>query len=315
MKVCAVSFKECWRDADGHWCSDGGFPLQMAAIGSMFDSMDLLIVRVEPRSGGLRLPGHANVIALPKPRGSNARRKLSVIMRAPHYLSVLKRHIRRADVVHVPLPGDIPLLAFFVALTLRKRLIARYGSSWAANSQTTWMNRFTKACLRHVAGGRNAVFVTGAEELPRPLRSIFATALSETELNGIRADLNREISRPATLVYVGRLSEEKGVAHLVEAIARLRRESFDPLPEVTIVGDGPARNRLLALVDGLACADRINFAGQLNRAGVSEHLAGADLCVQPSLTEGFSKAWLDAMAHGVPVIASDVGAARYAIGG
>src|SRR5262249_17359192 len=37
-------------------------------------------------------------------------------------------------------------------------------------------------------------------------------------------------------------------------------------------------------------------------------------CVQPSLTEGYSKAWLDAMAHGLPVLASEVGAARGVIG-
>jgi glycosyltransferase involved in cell wall biosynthesis len=40
----------------------------------------------------------------------------------------------------------------------------------------------------------------------------------------------------------------------------------------------------------------------------------ADFCVQPSLSEGFSKAWLDAMAHGLPVVASNVGAAGAVIG-
>jgi glycosyltransferase involved in cell wall biosynthesis len=39
-----------------------------------------------------------------------------------------------------------------------------------------------------------------------------------------------------------------------------------------------------------------------------------DLCVQPSLTEGYSKAWLDAMAHGIPVMSTEVGAARSVLG-
>jgi glycosyltransferase involved in cell wall biosynthesis len=47
---------------------------------------------------------------------------------------------------------------------------------------------------------------------------------------------------------------------------------------------------------------------------LSTHLHQADICVQPSLSEGFSKAWLDAMAHGLPVMASRVGAASAVIG-
>ena len=58
----------------------------------------------------------------------------------------------------------------------------------------------------------------------------------------------------------------------------------------------------------------IVFAGQVDRFELSRQLSKADLCVQPSLTEGFSKAWLDAMAHALPVLASDVGAARSVIG-
>ena len=57
------------------------------------------------------------------------------------------------------------------------------------------------------------------------------------------------------------------------------------------------------------------LTGQLNRRDLSQQFARADLCVQPSLTEGFSHAWLDAMAHGLPVLSSDVGAARSVIVG
>jgi glycosyltransferase involved in cell wall biosynthesis len=59
----------------------------------------------------------------------------------------------------------------------------------------------------------------------------------------------------------------------------------------------------------------VSFAGQLERSALSAALSRADLCVQPSLTEGFSKAWLDAFAHGLPVLASEVGAARVVLGG
>ena len=56
MRVCAVSFKECWQDDDGRWLSYGGFPMQMTAIASLFDAMTLVIVNGRPRAGGMPLP-------------------------------------------------------------------------------------------------------------------------------------------------------------------------------------------------------------------------------------------------------------------
>ena len=49
--------------------------------------------------------------------------------------ALVAREVRKADVVHVPLPGDIPLLGMFVALGLRKRLVVRYGGSWVPTSR------------------------------------------------------------------------------------------------------------------------------------------------------------------------------------
>ena len=314
MKACAVSFKECWQDGPGRWVSDGGFPLQMGALASLFDSFDLLIVAVPPRGNGVPLPREARVVPMARPRGEDLRRKVSVLTNLPYYVPLIARYVRRADVIHVPLPGDIPLLAFFVGVALRKRVIARYGSSWADTSQTTSMNRFTKACIRRLAGDRVLAFATGASEPPARVRRIFATALSQADMERIQPDLDREPSSPPRLVYVGRLSPEKGVANLVNALGRIRQEGFQPVPTLMIIGDGPQRNMLEALVSRCGCDHLVSFEGQLGRKDLSARLQCADLCVQPSLTEGFSKAWLDAMAHGVPVLTSDVGAARDVVG-
>lgn len=317
MHVCAVSFKQCWQDEAGNWFSFGGFPLQMRAIGSLFDEMTLLIVRGQPREGGLPLPSSATIVPLHCPTGSDTRRKLSILAHLPRYLPTMTRHIRKADVVHTPLPGDIPLLGMIVALLFRKRLIARYGGSWATTSQTSLMNRLTRMWLRTFAGRRNVVLATGEGET-RPAEGIdwiFATALSRSELDAISPNFERGLSSPPKIIYAGRLSEEKGVANLVKAISLLRQEGFTPLPQVTIVGDGPERQSIENLVRELDCKDFVSLTGQLNRDSLSKLFGESDFCVQPSLTEGFSKAWLDAMAHGLPVLASEVGAARAVIGG
>ena len=97
MKVCAISFKECWQEADGRWFSYGGFPLQMSAIGSLFDEMTLMICRGKRREGGLPLPESASVVPLPLPKGTGARRKLSVVARSPYYFGKMARQIRQAE--------------------------------------------------------------------------------------------------------------------------------------------------------------------------------------------------------------------------
>jgi glycosyltransferase involved in cell wall biosynthesis len=238
-------------------------------------------------------------------------------MHLPYYWRTMVRACRRADAVHVPTPGDLPLIAMVVALTMRKPLLARYGGSWVGTSTTTVANRVTRWLMRRFAGGRNVMLATGDGATPpaRGMSWIFATALSRAELEQIHPRLDRGLSSPPRLIYAGRLSPEKGVADLVRAVSHLARERFAPIPFLTLVGDGPQRAELEALVTELDCTRIVQFVGQLDRRSLSDQMSRADICVQPSLTEGFSKAWLDALAHGVPVLSSDVGAARVVIGG
>ncbi len=315
MRLCAVSFKECWRGPDGRWASDGGFPLQMGALATLFDAMTLVTVVGPTRSGGIAFPTDLDVVPVPLPAGTGWRRKLDVVRRSPLLASTLRRAYRGADVVHTPLPGDIPLVGMLVALLLRKRMIARYGGSWRPTAQTTFMNRVTRQLMRIAGRGRNVMLATGDPSDVREahVAAIFSTALSERELASIDPRPHRGLSTPARAVYAGRLSTEKGVQVLVEALALLRARGA-ALPEVVLAGEGPARAALAALARDRGVADAIVFAGQLDRAALSAVFSRADFCVQPSLTEGFSKAWLDAFAHGLPVLASDVGAAGGVIG-
>lgn len=302
----------------GRWLADGGFPLQVSSIASMFDESSLVVVGREERgSGGLPLPSGATVVTLRNPHGQNLRRKISVILRFGEYLPTIVKHVRRADVVHVPVPGDISFLALCIALMTGRRLLARYEGSWFPNRQTTLMNRVTRAILRRIAGGKRVVIATGAgtsQPAPR-IEWLFSTALTRSELDQIQPILDRGLADPPRLIYAGRLSPEKGIPFLIRAIARLRDTNFAPLPRVTLVGDGVQREELESLVSQVGCENLIRFAGQLDRARLSAEFERADVCVQPSLSEGFSKAWLDAMAHGLPVISSSVGAAPAVIGG
>ena len=96
MRLCVVSFKECWQDDAGTWMSTGGFPAQMAALGALFDEMTLVLTRSQPLVGGIPLPRHAQVVPLRRPVGDDTRRKISVIANAIYYLTSITRHVRSA---------------------------------------------------------------------------------------------------------------------------------------------------------------------------------------------------------------------------
>jgi glycosyltransferase involved in cell wall biosynthesis len=275
-----------------------------------------MIERSEPRDGGMPLPRQAQIVPLEAPRGRGMRRKLSLLTRLPYYLPMIIQHVREADVVHVPLPGDIDFFGMLAALLLRKRLIVRYCGSWVTTSETTLMNRLLRFCMRLIVGEKNVLLATGESDVPPApgIHWIFATALSCSELQGIRSEMERGLSTQPNVIYAGRLSREKGVRYLIEAIDLLKKQGFTPLPIVTLAGDGVERTQLEAKVKKLGCGGSVVFAGQLNRDELSLCFRRADLCVQPSLTEAYSKTWLDALAHGLPVLASEVGAARVVLG-
>jgi glycosyltransferase involved in cell wall biosynthesis len=105
----------------------------------------------------------------------------------------------------------------------------------------------------------------------------------------------------ASLVYAGRLIEEKRVALLLEALPRI--VSDVPETMLTIVGEGPERPRLEALSRSLGIADRVHFTGRLrSSADVFQLVAGASLAVQLSRREGFGMFPLEAMALGTPIV-------------
>ena len=102
------------------------------------------------------------------------------------------------------------------------------------------------------------------------------------------------------VLAVGRLSHEKGQAHLLRAAAAWRSDA-----RLVIVGDGPDRQALEKLAATLGVADRVTCAGMTG--DVAPYYALADVFVLPSLSEGSPNVLLEAMASGLPVVATSVG--------
>lgn len=109
--------------------------------------------------------------------------------------------------------------------------------------------------------------------------------------------------RPDRVVFAGRLSEEKGVAHLLDAWIAWGSSA----PELRILGDGPLRHSLESRVQAHQSA-RISFLGQVAPAAAEAEIARARLLVVPSIClEGFPMVLREAFAFGTPVAVSNIG--------
>ncbi len=104
------------------------------------------------------------------------------------------------------------------------------------------------------------------------------------------------------LVCVGRLVESKRTEVAIRALAVMRNDH--PSARLTVVGDGPRREYLERLTAELGVADVVRFLG--TRTDVPELLSTADIFVFPSAHEGLGGALVEAMAAGLPIVASNI---------
>jgi glycosyltransferase involved in cell wall biosynthesis len=129
----------------------------------------------------------------------------------------------------------------------------------------------------------------------------FSIDLSPEAKRNLRQELGLE-SDSLIILTVARLHAQKGHTYLIEAIPHIVR-AF-PQARFLFVGDGELKGKLTVQVEKAGLSDYVLFLGV--RKDVPQLLAISDLFVLPSLWEGLPNAVLEAMAAGVPVIATNV---------
>ena len=121
----------------------------------------------------------------------------------------------------------------------------------------------------------------------------------------------RSADGPRRLLFVGRLVEKKGVGDLVAATAALRKRGV--AVQCDVLGDGPHRPLLEQQAEAFGVTDEVVFHGYVTASSVAEFLDGTDLLVVPSIVatdgdrDGIPNVVLEALASGVPVVATRVG--------
>ncbi len=102
-------------------------------------------------------------------------------------------------------------------------------------------------------------------------------------------------------ITVSRLVKKNGVDTLIKAMKYLPQSA-----RLVIIGEGPMLMELKELADDVA-EDRVMFLGNMDHSKIPLYLKASDVFVRPSRSEGFGNAFVEAMASGIPVVATNVG--------
>jgi len=103
------------------------------------------------------------------------------------------------------------------------------------------------------------------------------------------------------VIFVGRIDENKGVEYLIKAFLQVRKNRKSA--SLLIVGDGPLKKKL---ENKYGCITDIHFLGRIPHEEIPEYLAACDLFVLPSIFEGQGLVLMEALASGLPIIASNL---------
>jgi glycosyltransferase involved in cell wall biosynthesis len=151
---------------------------------------------------------------------------------------------------------------------------------------------------------RAACIATPSQRAASWVRSIVPGAHALCLPNPVALQAAQEGPRPNLVLFLGRLHAAKGIFDLLDAVSQLRAA----VPDVRLVcaGDGE-RIAVARYAERLGIADAVKFTGWVGPSGKRALLESAAVYALPSYAEGMPVSLLEAMAAGVPVVASPVG--------
>lgn len=195
---------------------------------------------------------------------------------------------RRPDRVARWLPRGI---VYF--LDDRRRLHLADGVTVLSEEHARSMQRWSAVEPRRITvipNGVDSVALTAGA----PLRGLYRQQLGITD-DDVRI-----------VLVLARLAPEKGQQFLLESLVHPEMQAHSRDVHVVLAGEGPARDSLMAQTRSLGLQDIVTFLGRVPHDEVPGLLAAADIVALPSVAEGMPLSLLEAMACGLPVIASDI---------
>lgn len=239
---------------------------------------------------------------------------LSVFYLAYSALQILQIRLRGgACIAHINITGRGSTVRKIILVTIARVVALPYllhvhDSNYAGeyNRRGTpmqWLIRrmFRGAAKVVVLGTRDQLALSALLRLPPGQTLVLHNAVPDPQPNLPRG----RAEGPCHLVFLGYLSERKGVPELLRALAS---PALMSLPwRATIAGGGPVEEFRRMAAD-LGVAERVVFPGWIDQTSVKALCGDAEILVLPSHAEGLAMAVLEGLSHGLAVVATPVGA-------
>jgi len=235
-------------------------------------------------------------------------------------LAYLIRHCQEYDILHVHLTNYHTFISMVAARLLGKKILIKVGNTgeWGIKAMKEGRGQGIWGMERMFASLRDSDCLVAVN--PAITRELVTEGFAASKIveipNGIEVDAFKSktdygAGSGGTLTFAGRLHPQKGVDVLLKALhkARLVRPDIDW--RLQVLGDGKLRNQLEALARRLEVAEITEFCGQVDN--VRAYLACTDIFILPSRAEGISNALLEAMACGLPCIATHIDGNRHVL--
>lgn len=303
---------------EGHYYTYGGFGDYLAAMRKRFDRV-LLVAHVKlmaPPEGHypIQASEDLDIVHLPQTRS-----ELGVVLTLPIMFWRSWRAVLRMDVAHVRMPDYTGVIGALVCRMRGKPMFCQIVADWYVEAQCMPITRkyglgvalklhlYLYDFMERLVSRGQMVFAQGQtcydkHKTQSDCELVLSTA---HHVEDIVTPVPRFQRRPYTILTVARLTGVKNLELIVQALARLTEASEDW--RVVFVGEGPRRTALEALANKVGLAERVRLPGQVQRGmALWRHFDEADCFVLSSRSEGTPKVLLEAMARGLPIVASAV---------
>jgi glycosyltransferase involved in cell wall biosynthesis len=229
--------------------------------------------------------------------------KFRQLLSLPFVVWQLANYMRSADAIHVRCPNDLGLLGALIAPLFSRRLVAKYANQWNGYEGERFVVRAQRAILSsRWWQGPVTVYGRWPNQPPHVIPFFTSVMTGDMVQAAVRVAEARTIHSPLRVVFSGRLSPEKRVGALLEAVSLVIRGGT-PV-ELTLVGAGPEANSLREQANRLGLGGVARFVGGMPFEESLKWNEWADCLVLPSMhNEGWPKVVAEAMCYGLVCIA------------
>ncbi|CAN5228901.1 hypothetical protein BH11BAC6_BH11BAC6_11640 [soil metagenome] len=286
------------------------FRRQMEALAKHFEHITIVCPFINKPANSVTTAytlSSIEFIATPNAGGNTIKDKWLLFKTIPTWVRSFSKAHKTADIFYLRMPGNIAIPAFFYFYLKASKTFATYTGTWKNYKGEPLTYRFQKWLLKHFFKGAVFAYIHESEQRNNLFKT-FSPSYSITEWNEETMQVSERIEcynstlvRPV-FITVGALVPNKNQSYILEVCRVLALAGFSFY--WYIVGDGYMKAAHAAFIAKHNLHAFVNMTGKKTAEELRKLYRASDFVVQATLIEGFGKAPVEAMFHGVIPILS-----------